>query len=147
MPINHFRLEKHGQFFVSATVEQLKNQSRYINSRSNFYDSILKMKLYQISQDDFRFLGFAPNQIDQKYFFNRNNLMTFVVCFFCCASTLLFIIYEAKTFVDYVEAIYIFSAGLGSTVALATLRVKTMSKYIAALEKMIISSECTDLQF
>lgn len=99
------------------------------------------MKLYQESQDNLRFLGFAPNQINEKHFFNRNNFISFVVCALCTALTFLFIIYEAKIFVEYVEAIYICSAAIGTCVALASLRVITMSKYIEALEKIITSSE------
>lgn len=99
------------------------------------------MKLYKVSQDNLMTLGFGPNQIDQKHFFNKNNLMTFTVCASCSTLTFFFLIYEAKIFVEYVEATYILSAAVGCTVALASLRVKTLSKYIDELEKIVNSSK------
>lgn len=99
------------------------------------------MKLYKISQDNLTILGFSPNQIDQKHFFNKNNLLTFIVCGLCSILTFLFLIFEAKIFVEYVESTYILSAAIGCTVALASLRVKTLSQYIAEFEKIVNSSE------
>lgn len=101
------------------------------------------MKLYKVSQDILRFLGFDPNRMSKskKHFFNRTNIITFTICVLCSALTFLFVIYEAKIFVDYVEAIYIFSAAVGCTVALASLRVKMFSKYIVELEKIVDLSE------
>lgn len=103
------------------------------------------MKLYKISQDNLTILGFSPNQIDQKHFFNKNNLMTFIVCGLCSILTFLFLIFEAKIFVEYVESTYILSAAIGCTVALASLRVKTLSQYIAEFEKIVNSSEYAHL--
>lgn len=103
------------------------------------------MKLYKVSQADLRFLGFSPSQLKQNFFCNRNKLLTFGVLGQCSVLTFVFLMCEAKVFVEYVESIYIFSAGVGSIVALATLRVKMMSKYIEAMENMINLSECIQL--
>lgn len=104
-----------------------------------------KMKLFKVSQDLLSFLGFSPNQMSQKHFFNRNNLITFVICGLCSTLTFLFVIYEAKVFVEYVETIYILSAAIGCIVALATLRVEMFSKYIVELERIVDSSESVHL--
>lgn len=104
----------------------------------------MKLKLYKIAQNDLMILGFSPNQITQKHFFNKNNLMTFVVCASCSILTFMFLIYEAKIFVEYVEATYILSAAIGCSIALASFRVKTLSKYIEELEKIVISSESVE---
>lgn len=103
------------------------------------------MKLYTISQADWRFLGFSPSQMNQNLFYNRNKLMTYFVLGLACVLTSMFVMYEAKIFVEYVEAIYIFLAGFGSIGILATLRADMMSKYIEALESMVIYSECIQL--
>lgn len=71
--------------------------------------------------------------------------MTYFVLGLACVLTSMFVMYEAKIFVEYVEAIYIFLAGFGSIGILATLRADMMSKYIEALESMVIYSECIQL--
>lgn len=101
------------------------------------------MKIFQSIQDNFALLGINSCQSSQKHPFNVNILATVIWCVFSTASYVLWFIYEADSFGDYMNsALYTFEsliciAGLSALIW----KIDQWFQFIEILEITINKSE------
>lgn len=89
------------------TSSQNPNFPQYFQGGRQF--QYIKMKFFTTALENFAFLGIEWDESSQKYTFNRKNIIPQIVCVHCITLTLLFLIYDAKSFVEYTETLFILS--------------------------------------
>lgn len=101
------------------------------------------MKIFQLIQNNFELLGITSRQSSQKHPFNANILATVIWCVFSTASYVLWFIYEANSFGDYMNAaLYAFESLICIAGLLALIwEIKRWSKFIGNLEITIDKRE------
>lgn len=115
------------------------------NDKKELKPESSKMKIFQMSQKYFTILGISPNLIVQPYPFNRRISIGFLMLGLVLICNYVFIIYGAKTFLDFSQSIYIGSALAVGSLALAVLvfRVKILFEFIVNFENAINTSKWT----
>lgn len=101
------------------------------------------MKLFQTAQKNFALLGINPYDPSRKNQFNKNIFLYILLVVSCFTQTGAFLIFEANTFDEYTEGIYILSASILSPMAVASLafQLKTLFKLIKRCENIFDSSK------
>lgn len=70
------------------------------------------MKLFETALKNFAILGLECDESSKKFVYTKNYFAFQFSCIVCIVLTFLFLIYDAKTFDDYTEALFILSTGL-----------------------------------
>lgn len=99
------------------------------------------MHLFQAVQKDFSLLGIAPNGSK----FSRKNLVaTYSIYGLSTTSSILFIAFEANTFIEYVNNSYMTSAMIMISTYSTFLAIKSakLFKFIHSIEQFIDEREC-----
>lgn len=101
------------------------------------------MEIFHATKQYFALMGITESLTSQTYPINRKILMSFLVFFFLFISTLTYIIYEANTFLEYVQSIYFCSASIMALVDLVFIvcRVNVLFKSIESLQNVTKTSE------
>lgn len=88
-------------------------------------------------------LGINSNQSTNKHLYNENIFLCLFLCASCIILTGASIFYEANSFIEYMEPIYILSSAIMITIAAAYayLKVKILFGYIKKLENTVNSSK------
>lgn len=105
--------------------------------------SIRKMKIFQVIQTNFKLLGVTPTQSSQKHQFNFNLLAMITWCIFSTASYVLWFLYTAKNFSEYMDAALFAFESLICTVCLLILfwKKEQWLKFIENLEIILNKSK------
>lgn len=103
-----------------------------------------KMKILQITQGSFTSLGIGPHLLTREYPLNGNILIGFLLlisAMVCCFS---FTFFEAKTFDEYTQSVYMGAATILYVFILAIniFNVENYCTIIDGLENIINTSEC-----
>ena len=101
------------------------------------------MRLFQSSQRDFVILGIGPYDPTQKNQFNKNIFLYLFLCVLSLILTGAFLVFEADTFEEYTEGIYMFSASILSPLAAVSIAIKvqTLFTLIKRCENMLDASK------
>ena len=102
-----------------------------------------KLKVFEITQKNFVTVGITPNLVDQTYPFNGMILFGFLLLGSAIYCTFLFIIYDAETYAEYTQAIYISSVATLIIVMLmiVTTKAKKLFKFINACNDFVDTCE------
>lgn len=101
------------------------------------------LKAFKIARKYYAIMGVTSALAERPYPFNGRILCGFLALGSCIFSTSVFVIYEAETFVEYTQAIYICSIAVQHifTVLIIILRVKNLFALINGCENLTNTSE------
>lgn len=121
-------------------------------SQSNFWlcsEQTLKMTFHQIAQQNFVAFGIGPYDPVKKKYYNGYIFLYLFLCVLGITLTGVFVFFEAKTFQEYTEGIYIFAACILSPIAVGSiaLHVKIFFEYLERCENVFDASKCVYLRF
>lgn len=105
--------------------------------------NFLKMKIFQAFIKKSVIIGIDRNVAKQRYPINVNIVMGFVLIGSGIVCNLLFVIYEAKTFAQYTQTLYIFSVSclMLSLLTISILKMKKIFEFINNGNGLINTSE------
>lgn len=83
-----------------------------------------KLIVFQTIKKNFITFGFSPNLISQAYPFNKRILLHFLIHGLGAISTFVFILCEAKNFIEYTQTIYMFSLSILIIITMANMTLK-----------------------
>lgn len=89
-------------------MENIKSQAKCNEGKTE--EQLPRVKVLQQVQKNLAAIGISSDLISQAYPFNRKILMVVIMICYGCTSSSLYIFLEAKTFDEYTQSIYIFSA-------------------------------------
>lgn len=100
-------------------------------------------KVFQIPLKNFAVLGISSNLTTQPYPLNGKIITGFVILGFSMYSTIVFVIYDAKTFIEYTQSIYGFSLATLIFVALLNtiFKIEQMFELINANGQLVNTSK------
>lgn len=104
------------------------------------------MKLYQTAQKNLVFLGIGPYHPNKSNQFNKGIYVYILLCFLGLTQTGAFLVFEANTFDEYTEGMYILSVSILSPMAVTSqaLQLKTLFQLINKIEAIFESSKRND---
>lgn len=102
-----------------------------------------RVKIFQLTQKKFAAAGINANLVTQPYPFNRKILLNFLALFVSVICNLMHIFYEAKTFAEHLQSIYMCSLTIAIILALVIvlLNVAKLFNFIDSSEKLVNKSE------
>lgn len=102
-----------------------------------------QIKIFQMSQKYFTILGISPALITQTFPFNWEISIGFALSGIVLVLNLLFIFYEAISFFEFCQSIYVTCGLILGSVAMASIisRVEILYKFIENIENTINTSE------
>lgn len=111
--------------------------------KTELQSQLPKHKPFEILLKHFGALGIGPNLTKQAYPLNVKILMGFFVLCFAISGLVIFIFYDANTFIEYVQSIYIctFNTLIFSTLLIIILKVDQLFEVINDWEKLVNTSE------
>lgn len=98
-----------------------------------------KMKLFKLLQKNLEDLGFSRNHQP----FNRRHLLFYLEGFLIFASFIMFICFVANSVIEFMNSIYMISAGITTFVSFTStiLKAPTMFHFFDYIEQFVNSSE------
>lgn len=101
------------------------------------------MKVFQITQKNFASTGIGPKLINQSYPFNARILIGLFILSLGMTFSFVYTVYEAKSFAEYTQTIYICSATVIIFLALLILisKVKSLFRLTNGCDKLVNTSE------
>lgn len=108
-----------------------------------FEESKPKVKIYQLTRKKLAAAGIVPNLVTQPYPFNRKILINFFAFFVSVVCNLMHTFYEAKTFAEHLQSLYMCSLTISITLALAIVlcNVAKLFNFIEISENLVNKSE------
>lgn len=108
-----------------------------------------RLKSFEIIQKNLAFAGITPNLANQSYPFNRTILFGFLTLGSAIYCSVVFIIYEADTFAEYTQSVYVVSLAILIILVLLmmVLKVKKLFNFIDCCEDFINTSEYEYLRY
>lgn len=99
----------------------------------------IRMKLFQIIQDNFAFVGISSNQP----YWNAESAKTLFIFSLFTALGAMFLFFKANTFLEYTMNIYVTTAVLGTGISFLAMlhRKETLFELIDRLEEFVDESE------
>lgn len=99
------------------------------------------MKLYRVIQKNFSLLGIVPKQSKSS---RKKLAMTSSIHILDTTSSLIFLVFKANTFIEYVNNIYVTTTGIMMSICFANIAVKSDKLFdiINGVEKFVDESEC-----
>lgn len=97
------------------------------------------MKLFQTLKRDMVILGIDFYQPTNQNLYNKNILLSFLLCGSCIILTSAFIFCEADNFIEYMEPTYILASAIMLTIAAVyiCIRIKMLLEYIESFENTV----------
>lgn len=126
----------------STKADTIKN--KMVNSKQNASKSQLPNgKVFKNVLKNFAVLGISPKLTTQAYPINGKIMMGFVILGLAMYSILVFLIYDAKTFMEYTQTMYGFSlATLVFVALLNTLyKIENVFEFVNVTEKIFNTSK------
>lgn len=96
------------------------------------------MKLFETALENLAFMGIEWDESALKCFSTKRYLITIALCFTCIISTFLFLVYDAKSLVEYTEGLFIFSTAISCCII-------SLSAYIKMHVLSDFIKNCKDL--
>lgn len=111
------------------------------NSQSN----LPKLKVFQSIQKNFALMGISPKLVAQSYPFNVRIFAYFLSVMSGITLTCVYIFTDAKTVSEYMQTIYVASAGIFDvfTLLILILKVDQLFEFINRLDNVVNMSKCT----
>lgn len=108
------------------------------SSQENRITKLPKMKIFQLTQKNFATVGVNPHLSLQSYPFNAKILTGFLITSLCLICNFMFAFFEAKTFIEYTQSVYIGSCAAIVIFALVVivLNVKKLFQLISDCENI-----------
>lgn len=102
-----------------------------------------KHKVFGIIQEHLAIIGIEPNLVEQSYPFNGKILFGFLLLGSSIYCTFVFIIYEAETFAEYTQSVYIGSNGVLNIFVLLIiiLKIKRLYDFINDCDDLVNTSQ------
>lgn len=102
-----------------------------------------RVKIFQLSQKKFAAAGIDPSLVTQPYPFNRKILLNFLALFVSVICNLMHTFYEAKTFAEHLQSLYMCSLTISIILALVIvlLNVAKLFNFIEISENLVNKSE------
>lgn len=103
-----------------------------------------KISIFPSTKKYLTILGISPNLMVQPYPFNRNISIGFLICASGIICIFVYIYFDAKTFLEFTQAIYYWTDTIICAFALAILVFRTshLFNFIVSLENVLNDSEC-----
>lgn len=110
------------------------------SSKRRVFDNLLR---------HIRVLGITSSLPMQAYPLNRRILLGFFILGFCISGILLFIIYDAQTFIEYIQSIYFCSMAIfiAVTFLFIILDIEKLFKLISGYDSLVHTSELAKKQW
>lgn len=104
---------------------------------------VIKMKLFQKSQEYFKNMGIDSRQMSKSHLLNTRNVQAFCMIFLDVVSTMGFLWYDAHTFYEYADSVYTTSCGIMSIVIFSVIfwKMRKFFEFIETFENLVSSSE------
>lgn len=105
----------------------------------------MKMKLFETGLKNFMFFGLEWDERSKKYFFTKKIFFTPSLCIVCFTSCTIFLMYDAKTFYDYILSAVVMLTTVASFAVfiICKLNVNIFNDFIEFSQYMSEESEWT----
>ena len=135
------RFDEIGLNFKSITIEMDNS------NRTKLDSSMPKLMIFKLIQKNFKVVGIESSLVEQKYPFNRKILVGFLMVSISFLWNVMSTLYEAKTFVEYTQLIYMCSLAALIILALAIVLFNVVKMFSLIDKGEYLTNLCEFLRF